>query len=333
MRRQVLLLWAIGLAILVSAALLAAEEKPKETEGPPPYTGLKKRIAVLPIEMKTTVEITDSEGERTTVRQSTDRGPGTLGSNMTEQLTTALVNTGRFIVLEREALSEVREEQALGRSGEVNPATAPASGQIIGADWLIRAAITEYEQEASKSGGLVGFTRERFGIGGKTKKAKVVLDVRIIDAGTGQVIDSVKASGDAKSSGFLGAVAVRGVVLAGGKEDKTPIGEATRTALENAVEFICERMEKIPWRGRIVAVEGQEIIINAGKRSNVRIGDVFDVYQLGQKLYDPDSGEFLGQREKRCGQIQVFEVQDKISICRLFSGEMPKGGDAVRKAE
>jgi len=329
MHKYIRLLLALSLGVMISAALSAADDKPVQTAKPPLYAGLKKRIAVSPIEMQTTVQITDSEGEQTTIKESTDRGPGKIGSNMTEQLTTALVNTGRFIVLERKALSDVREEQSLGKSGAVNPATAPATGQIIGAEWLIRAAITEYESKASKSGGLIGF--KGFGVGGKKQKAKVVLDVRIIDSTTGEVVDSVKASGDAKSSGALGAIAVSGVVLAGGKEDKTPIGEATRTALENAVQFICERMDQIPWRGRIVAIDGQEIIINAGGKSNVHIGDAFDAYKLGKKLYDPDTGQLLGQRETKCGTVRVAEVQDKISICRLISGTMPGEGDVVRK--
>jgi len=330
MRKCTLLLLATAFGMLATAALWAAEEKTKEPQKPAPYTGLKKRIAVAPIEMQVTVQIAGAEGSQTTIKESTDRGPGTLGSNMTEQLTTALINTGRFVVLERKALSDVREEQALGKSGEVNPATAPATGQLIGAEWLIKAAITEYESKATRSGGLLGF--KGFGIGGKKARAKVVLDVRIVDSSTGEVVDSVKASGDAKTSGVLGAIAVSGVVLAGGKEDKTPIGQATRTALKNAVQFICDRMDKVLWRGRIVSIDGEEIIINSGARSNVCVGDTFDVFRLGKKLIDPDTGQVLGQRETKSGQIQVAEVQEKISICQLMSGSMPKEGDVIRKA-
>jgi curli biogenesis system outer membrane secretion channel CsgG len=331
MRKRILLLSAMGFVLLIPAALWAGEEKTKDTQKPPPYTGLKKRIAVVPIEMQVTVQVTGAEGEQTTVKESTDRGPGSLGSNMTEQLTTALINTGRFIVLERKALSDIKDEQALGKSGQVNPVTAPTTGQLIGAEWLVKAAITEYESKASRSGGLLGF--HGFGIGGKKARAKVVLDVRIIDSTTGEVVDSVKASGDAKSSGALGAIAVRGVVLAGGKEDNTPIGQATRTALQNAVQFICDRMEKIQWRGRIVSIDGQDIIINSGARSNVRVGDTFDIYKLGKKLIDPDTGQVLGQRETKGGRIQVTEVQEKLSICSLISGSTPNEGDVVRKAE
>jgi curli biogenesis system outer membrane secretion channel CsgG len=326
MRKFSLLMMIIFLFSLATA-LYAAETQTAPPK-PPLYTGLKKRIAVAPIELKTDAQISDADGNVTTIKEDTDRGPGKIGSNMTEQLTTALINTGRFIVLERKALSDVREEQALGQSGAVNPNTAPATGQLIGAEWIIRSAITQYESSASKSGGLIGFGG--FGLGGKTKKAKVVLDTRIIDANTGEVVDSVMASADAKSSGAIGAVAVSGVVLAGGKEDKTPIGEATRVALENAVNFICERMDKVSWRGRIVDVDGKEIIINAGKQSNVKLGDSFDVFKLGKKLYDPDTGQLLGQRETQAGRIRVTEVQEKLSICVLASGEMPKAGDAIR---
>jgi len=320
-RLLVPLLW-LALAAAAPAAL-AADKPPATPPKPAPYTGLKKRLAVMPIELKTTVQVNG-----TTVRESGDKGPGNIGSAMTEQLTTALVNTGRFVVLERKALADVQQEQQLAQSGQVNPATAPQPGMLIGAEWLITAAITEYESKSSRSiGGLV---LGNLGLGGRKSTAKVVMDVRIIDATTGEVLDSVKASGDAKSTGAIGGLAVKGVVVAGGKEDNTPIGQATRTALATAVQFICDRMESLPWRGRVVTVEGQDVIINAGAKANVRVGDRFDVYSLGKKLIDPDTGKVLGQRESRGGTIEVTEVQEKIAICRVVTPPMPVDGDVIK---
>ena len=317
--------------LALPALVLAAESKPQAPPPAPAYTGLKKRLAVAPIEIKVATTTITSGDQRTTVTQDRDPGPGNLGSNMTEQLTTALVNTGRFIVLERKALSDVRGEQALARSGEVNPVTAPTPGMLIGAEWIIKAAVTEYESKASRS--LGGAVFHGLGLGGKRSTAKVVLDVRLLDATTGEVIDSVRASGDAKSSGVLAAAAVRGVVLVAGKEDNTPIGQATRTALGNAVEFICQRMEQLAWRGRVVAVDGAEIIINAGAKANVRVGDQFDLFKLGRKLVDPDTGQVLGQRETKGGRLEVTEVQDKLAICRLASGSPPAEGDVIRRVQ
>ncbi len=46
-----------------------------------------------------------------TTTWNSDAQPGAVGAAVTEQLTTALVDSGRFVVLERAALGEVLGEQ------------------------------------------------------------------------------------------------------------------------------------------------------------------------------------------------------------------------------
>ena len=55
---------------------------------------------------------------------------------MATMLTTALVGTNRYIVLERDVLSEVIREQDLGASGRVKAGTEAPIGEIEGADLL-----------------------------------------------------------------------------------------------------------------------------------------------------------------------------------------------------
>src|SRR5574340_1403314 len=141
-------LLAVTIAALALSGLAYAAEKPKPAPPKPPaYTGLKKRIAVLPIVVGAdNVAVRSASGEEartTTVTWVSDRNPGEVGAGLTEQLTTALINSGRFIVLERKALDEVLGEQDLGASGRVNPETAAAKGKVIGAEWLIKGTITD----------------------------------------------------------------------------------------------------------------------------------------------------------------------------------------------
>ena len=316
---------------LVGTAAFSAE-KPAPAK-PPAYHGLKKRIAVLPITLAAATTTTASrygpdETYSSTTRSDLEAVPGGLGAAMTEQLTTALINTGRFVVLERRALDEVLGEQDLGASGRVNPDTAAQTGKVIGADWLIRAAITEFEQKKSRSGG--GVLLRGVGLGGTRSEAFVALDVRIVDAETGEVIDSVKADGRAKQSGALGGFKLGEAVIALGKEDKTPIGQATRAALTDAIDFICNRMEQLPWQSRVMEVDGTDVFITGGSNMNLKTGTVFDVFHRGKALVDPDTGQTLGHRERRLGALRVVEVLDKYSIGVIVEGPAPERGDVVR---
>jgi len=259
---------------------------------------------------------------------NSEANPGQVGASLTEQLTTALINTGRFIILERKAMDEVLGEQDLGASGRVNQETAAAKGRVIGAEWLIKAAITEYTDKKSRSGG--GIVIGGVALGGTKREAFVAMDVRIVDAATGEVIDSLKADGRAKSSGALGGISIGGVVLAGAKEDTTPIGQATRAALTNAIDFICQRMEQLPWQSRVMEVDGKEITVTGGKNMNLKVGDTFQVYHRGKALIDPETGQTLGYRETRLGVLKVTEVMDKFSLGVMLDGALPQRGDVVR---
>ncbi|MGD0112146.1 MAG: CsgG/HfaB family protein [Armatimonadota bacterium] len=331
MRRAVVVVGLCAFCLSVAAAALAAstEAPPK----PPPYAGLKKRLAVLPISAGggATSATRGNMGGSTvavTTTWNSDAQPGAVGAALTEQLTTALVDSGRFVVLERAALGEVLGEQDLATSGRVNPETAAPTGKVTGAEWLIKAAITEYTDRKTSEGG--GFSLPGLHVGGGTREAYVALDVRIIDAATGQVVDSVKADSRAKSSGTRGGVTIGSVSIGAHKEDNTPIGQATRAALVQAVDFICQRMEKVPWESRVVAAEDGRVTITGGLDRNIKVGDVFAVLHRGKALTDPATGEVLEFEDTLLGTLKITEVRDKVATGRMIEGKVPVRGDVVR---
>jgi len=332
MRRLLTAVCLLMMSGLIGAAALAAEEPKKAPPKPPPYTGLKKRIAILPVVVGGTTFATTSRSEDDTYSSTTtwtsERNPGEVGAAMTEQLTTALINSGRFVVLERKALDQVLGEQDLGASGRVNQETAAPIGKVIGAEWLVKAAITEYTDKKTRSGGAI--LLKGLGLAGSKREAYVALDVRIIDSATGEIVDSVKADGRAKKSGTLGGLSIGGVYLAAGKEDSTPIGQATRAALTDAIDFICQRMEQIPWQSSVIDVDAGEVIITGGTNMNVKVGNTFEVFHRGKALVDPETGQTLGYRETRLGTLKVTEVHEKFSIGRMIEGGAPERGDVVR---
>src|SRR5581483_6235893 len=112
-----------------------------------------------------------------------------IGRGLSEMLTTALFQTNRFVVLEREQLEAVLAEQGMrgGRAaGEANGAGAAA---LAPADLLVAGAVIGFEANVSqKRGGLSSI------IGGlpllgvfagsfdrTISKARVAMDLRLID--------------------------------------------------------------------------------------------------------------------------------------------------------
>jgi curli biogenesis system outer membrane secretion channel CsgG len=159
-----------------------------------------------------------------------------IGDGMRDMLTTALFNTNRYLVLEREQLGEVLKEQDLGDSGRIKKGTEAPIGEIYGAELLITAAVTEFEGSAKGAGGgtrILGVT-----VGGGVKKGHVAIDLRIIDTKTSQIVFATSVEGDSTSVALGGATRVGSLPVALGGFSKTPIEKAIRVCIEKAVEYI-----------------------------------------------------------------------------------------------
>jgi len=254
-----------------------------------------------------------------------------LGEGMAEMLTTELTRTGRFMVLERSTLGDVIEEQSLGQSGLMRPESAARSGQIIGAQVIIRGAITEFSDSASGVGG--GVHIKGFGISGKRENAYVGIDVRVINARTGQIMASAHAAREAASGGGKVSYATRNFQIGGGGFSSTPLGIATRAAISDAVSFITKTMAKydLTPKLRIVKVAGSRIYINAGRDMGMAPGVRLNVYSEGESLIDPETGLDLGSSEEQIGLIEITTVKEKFSIATPVSGHGFQRGDLLKQ--
>ena len=180
-------------------------------------------------------------------KDKTAKGWTRIGEGMAEMLTTALVETGRYIVLERQALKDILEEQDLGASGRIKRGTEAPIGELEGAQYLIYGAITEFEPNYRGVGG--GAALPGIGglvLGGGVKQAYVALDLRIVDTRTGRIVAVTKVEGKSTDFGALGGAVVGGgktrmpVALGGWK--KTPMEKAIRVCIQRAVEVITSKI-------------------------------------------------------------------------------------------
>lgn len=163
-----------------------------------------------------------------------------IGDGMRDMLATALFNTNRFIVLERQIMGEVLAEQDLGASGRVKQKTAAAIGEIEGAELLVTGAITEFEPASGGVGGaLGGWTGTVLGaVAGGLKKSHIAVDLRVVDARTSRIVAATSVEGEAKDTS-LGGLLVGSSAAGGlGGYSKTSMEKAVRIALGEAVKFI-----------------------------------------------------------------------------------------------
>lgn len=198
----------------------------------PPYSGPKARIAVADFDVKAA------------------KATGEIGTGLREMLVTALMNSSRFSVLERQALQAVMQEQELSASGAAQPGqTGAQRGKLKTADLIITAAVTEFEPQASGgAGGIGGGGGVASGVlggllGVSINKAHMALDIRIVDASTSEVLAATRVQGQASDvAGGLMAGYLGGWGLGGGLSaySNTPMEKAIRICIIEAVRYISQ---------------------------------------------------------------------------------------------
>lgn len=68
---------------------------------------------------------------------------------------------------------------------------------------------------------------------------------------------------------------------------------------------------------RIVKIVDEEtLIINAGLDQGISIGDKFEIYSVGEKIFDPRTGEDLGTLDTIKDTVEAITVLQKMSICQ-----------------
>lgn len=176
-----------------------------------PVNGPQKRIAVSAFEYRA------------------GQGSAEIGEGMSDMLTNALFNTGRFIVLERERLDEVMDEQDLAASGRFRKETAAPKGELEGAELLIRGSVIQFEPKCRGGSAILVSGNE----------ACMAINLRIIEAKTGRVVNATTVEGTSAEN-RVGIIWTRGSALpiGLGTYSKTPMEAAIRNCIEAAVQHI-----------------------------------------------------------------------------------------------
>lgn len=187
------------------------------------------------------------------------KGSSAIGTGMAEMLSNALFATNRFIVLERQALDDVLQEQDLGASGRVKQQTAARIGEVEGADLLIMGTITEFEPGTAGAGGGAGgiiplpgrgghIARGIGGIAGGIKTSHVAMIIKVVDARTGRRLASEQVEGKATDIGGMTGMGSWALAGAFGGYSKTPMEKAIRICINEAVRVIETKTPKEYYR-------------------------------------------------------------------------------------
>jgi curli biogenesis system outer membrane secretion channel CsgG len=301
---------ALTVAVLLSGARADGRKEEKAPQSSPLPAGT--RIAVV---------VMNSNGG-----SQVDRVVG-------DMLTTALRKAGVRVV-ERQELDALLKEQQLARSGVLDPQTAVPAGKVLGADYMLGVKATEFGVKDDRIGGAIALGPVA-GLQVRTSTARVVLDARLLDVKTAEVLTACTSEGKQVTHGgtIIGGTINHGINLGGidiGSKEwaESSLGKAARKAVNDLVKKLTGSLN--PGEGTVLAVlPGGEVIVGLGSFDGVRAGDRLDVTRL-ETMRD-SKGNVVWTDERAVGQLRITEVRaDRAKALPVESGVTFQEGDRVK---
>ncbi|GAC29723.1 CsgG/HfaB family protein [Brumicola pallidula] len=253
-----------------------------------PAMGLKRKVAIA--------RFTDETKNSNSI--FVDKSFDNIGKQAADILSARLTNSGQFIMLERDDLDKVRNEQAL----------EGVTSAVVGADYLIIGSISEFGRKTTSETGI--FSRN------KIQQAMATVNVRLIDTTTGQIVFSEEGSGEARAeANTTFGVGERAAF------DSTLNDKAISAAISKVVSDLMENLLDMPWKAYLIAKQDDQYIMTGGASQGISVGDEFTILQKGKKIKNPQTGFMIELAGKPIATATVVllsgAAKNEISIVSL----------------
>lgn len=248
-----------------------------------------------------------------------------VGQGASDMLATELIKLEKFRVMERDKISTVMKEQNFTNSSAVDPSTALQLGKLLGVKYIVTGAVTEYGQSSSGGGGG--------GVHVGKKGYHAAVDVRIIDATTGEIVFAENGEGDKTSMN----VSVFG--FGGGESwNEKHASEAMREAITAVSQKIIKAnlaehskaaaAPKGP--AQVADVDGSTVTLNQGTNGGFKVGQELSISRKGKEIKDPSTGKVLKVKYDKIGTIKLTNVDASYSEGKIVNGSNFAVGDMVK---
>ena len=247
---------------------------------------------------------------------------------MTEELMVALQNSGRYSVLERNQMATILREQGF-QNLTSDPNAAVEVGKLTGAEYSLIGKVTmvsivksdpvkdvltssgkEIFQDPDSQGDILAGVLIK-GILNEKRKATVAVDIRFVNNETGELVFAKSFTGNAIDA----------------KPDTTLLA-ACKDVAENFLKELTANLV-----GRVADTFNNDIYIDQGSESGLRVGDILAVVRETSPI--EVNGKIVGMKTISIGKIQVTEINDEYSICKVVSLEYGMDiikGDVIKRS-
>ena len=209
-----------------------------------------------------------------------------------QNLVSYLVQTRKFTVLDREYMNDMNSELNIIKTNQTNIEETVKLGQKLFSDYIMVGTLQKlYTEEKT-----IKIKNSNNSV--TTEKAFIEFSYRIIDVPTSQIMFSDDYTGifDIEKKDM---VSLEGDII---KKATLEIG----STILNAIYPL--RIEKI---------SGDIIYIGQGGLE-LKVGDEFTIIELGEKIKDSYTNEYIGREQKEVGKLEITQVNSKTSSGKIL---------------
>ncbi|KAF1076223.1 CsgG/HfaB family protein [Halodesulfovibrio sp. MK-HDV] len=212
-----------------------------------------------------------------------------------QKLTDSIVQSRRFTVLDREEEALYQREKKKWKSDDFAVEEKAKLGMRLGADYIVTGRILSYVTKSTRMG--ITITGENY----YRERIAAQVSYKVIVPATMQVKWSSTVTVDKTYEG----------------EIPTSIATLSARLSKMVSQKISTQLLQAIYPLKVIKVTGKQIYLNMGG-GNLKEGQRYNVYHLGERLIDPYTKESLGRAESKIATIKVTEVKTKYAVATVL---------------
>jgi hypothetical protein len=266
----------------------------------------------------------------TNVAPARKEDPG-LSPRHREVLKRELLDTGMFVIVERDRILDILREIQFGETRYVNPDTNPEIGEVMSVQYLVEGSIGLNEDRSYKDtfeappryderGPTLAERVLRSGRDGLRLRSEELREMRLRHAAR------VEMRASYPYGVYLSLYNVRTSEVAA---EAYGIGGTPLEAVRDAAEELADRCRAIPQPPRVAWVDGGRVFVDLGETDGIKVGQRLRYVGQGAPIRNA-AGQVIGYDEHDGGVVEVTRVDALMSVGRVIEkGADPAVGDRV----
>lgn len=221
------------------------------------------------------------------------------------QLIDRINATRKFQIVGRSDLKEILKEQGFADSGnvDVNDKAAAQQFKLAGAKYILVTTVDDFQDYVETA------TFQGTGRSATKRVIRFSCVGKIYETTTGKLLESTNFQISNKDISENKSYSIKDGELS----DELLVAIARSMA-----EKIANRVADVIFPPKVVSRRDKQITINRGDGTDIAVGQIWNVFAVGEELIDPDTGENLGREEVLVGKVKITGVLPKTSSAEIL---------------